>query len=55
MKQISNFQDFEQNSPLDEKITPQIAEALAIYFSQEEPVNEAGFLILLKIPSLKLF
>ena len=55
MKQISNFQDFEQNSPLDEKITPQIAEALAIYFSQEEPVNEAGFFDSIKNTLSKTF
>ena len=56
MKQISNFQDFEQENPLNEKITPQIAESLAVYFSQEEgPLNEAGFFDSIKNTLSKTF
>ena len=56
MKQISNFQDFEQDNPLNEKITPQIAESLAIYFSSDEgDINEAGFFDSIKNTLSKTF
>jgi hypothetical protein len=43
MKQIPNFQEFEEINPLYQKITPQLAESLAGYFSEDGTINESGF------------
>lgn len=55
MKQIPNFQEFEEINPLNQKITPQLAESLAEYFSQEGAVNEAGFFDSIKNTLSKTF
>jgi hypothetical protein len=52
---IPSFQEFEENSPLNQKITPQIAESVADYFSQYETVNEAGFFDSIKNTLSKTF
>ena len=43
MTLIPSFQEFEENNPLDGKITPALAESLADYFAGEEAVNEGVF------------
>ena len=43
MTLIPNFQEFEENNPLNGKITPALAESLADYFAGEESVNEGVF------------
>lgn len=43
MTLIPSFQEFEENNPLNGKITPALAESLADYFAGEESVNEGVF------------
>jgi len=43
MTLIPSFQEFEENNPLNGKITPDLAESLADYFAGEESVNEGVF------------
>jgi hypothetical protein len=43
MTLIPNFQEFEENNPLNGKITPALAESLAEYFAGEQAVNEGIF------------
>lgn len=43
MNPIPSFQEFEESNPLDQKITPQLAESVAEYFSQDTSLNEGIF------------
>lgn len=43
MKVIPSFQEFEKNIDLNEKISPQLAESLANWFSEDPRLNEAKF------------
>lgn len=43
MTLIPSFQEFEENNPLNGRITPALAESLADYFAGEEAVNEGVF------------
>lgn len=44
MKKIPSFQDFERNIDLNQKINPQLAESLSIWFSGDPRLNESkGF------------
>jgi hypothetical protein len=43
MTLIPSFQEFEENNPLNGRITPALAESLADYFAGEESVNEGVF------------
>jgi chromosome segregation ATPase len=43
MTLIPSFQEFEENNPLNGRITPALAESLAEYFAGEESVNEGVF------------
>jgi hypothetical protein len=55
MNQIPNFQEFEEINPLNQKITHELAESLAEYFSEGEIVNEAGFFDSIKNTLSKTF
>ena len=43
MKIIPSFQEFEKNIDLNQKISPQLAESLANWFSEDPRLNEAKF------------
>lgn len=41
MKKIPSFQDFERNIDLNQKVSPQLAESLSLWFSEDPSLNEA--------------
>lgn len=55
MKLIPDFENFENSYPLEGKITPELSEKLAEYFSESQGVNEASFIDNIKNTLSKTF
>ena len=55
MSLIPKFEEFEKSMPLEGKITPELAEKLAEYFSEGEVVNEENFIDSIKNTLSKTF
>lgn len=55
MSLIPKFEEFEKSMPLEGKITPELAEKLAEYFSEGEVVNEENFVDSIKNTLSKTF